>query len=92
MSDWFQEHARRNCSPKTAERYLQLWSYAAPMLSSVQLREVNTLMLRGCTIASRIRGYGPKPQAKEAGTNATRPLSARTVRHVAGLIHVAMTG
>jgi integrase len=91
MGDWFHEHAQRHCSPKTAERYRQLWSYADPMLSGVQLREVNTLMLE--RLYNRLRDSGGRVRsrkAKEATPNATRPLSARTVRHVAGLIHVAL--
>ena len=87
MADWFKEHAQRHCSPKTIERYRQLWKYAAPMLSGLQLREVSTLALE--RLYNRLMESGGKGR-KKAERQTTKPLSARTVRHVAGLIHVAL--
>lgn len=87
MVDWFKEHALRHCSPKTVERYSQLWKYATPMLSGLQLRQVSPLALE--RLYNRLMESGGKGR-KKAERQTAKPLSARTVRHVAGLIHVAL--
>ncbi len=80
LSEWFQQHAVNQCSPKTTERYRQLAdSYILPQLRDVQLRQLSALTLE--------RLYG---RLREAGGKEGRPLSVKTVRHVAGLVHVAL--
>jgi integrase len=79
MSEWFTEHAERHCSAKTVERYRQLWKYVSSKLAHIQLREMNPLTLE--------RLYN---RLVEAGGKDGAPLSPKTVRHVAGLLHVAL--
>lgn len=80
MKEWFTEHAERHCTPKTVERYRQLWKYVSAKLAPVQLREVNALVLE--------RLYN---RLVEAGGKDGAPLAPKTVRHVAGLIHVSLS-
>lgn len=80
LQEWFQQHAATQCSPKTTERYRELAdSYILPQLRDVQLRQFSALMLE--RLYSRLR---------EAGGKEGRQLSVKTVRHVAGLVHVAL--
>ena len=79
IEEWFKQHAAQNCTLKTAERYRQLAAYAMPTLGKVQLRSITPLALE--------RLYG---RLRESGGQKGRPLSVKSVRHVAGLIHVAL--
>jgi integrase len=80
LNEWFREHAERHCAPKTVERYRQLAdSYLLPKLGSVPLRDLSALTLE--------RLYN---QLRESGGKNGRPLSAKTVRHAAGMVHSAL--
>lgn len=79
LDEWFREHAERNCSPKTTERYRQLANYVLPQVGSVPLKELSPLVLE------RLYGY-----LRDQGGKGGRALSVRTVRHIAGLVHVAL--
>src|SRR5579864_829905 len=36
LKDWFTEHAERNCTPKTVERYHQLAAYVLPHIGATK--------------------------------------------------------
>ena len=38
LQEWFREHAERNCTPKTVERYHQLAAYILPHIGSTHLQ------------------------------------------------------
>jgi integrase len=84
LEEWFKEHAERNCTPKTVERYRQLAAYVLPHVGATKLQDLSALTLE--RVFNRV---------KEAGgwnrkTKKARPLSAKTVRHISGLVHVAL--
>lgn len=79
LDEWLVEHADRNCTPKTVERYRQLAQYVLPHVGQVPLKDLAPRTLE--------RLYG---RLRDGGGKGGRPLSARTVRHVAGLVHVAL--
>lgn len=84
MNEWFEQHAKRNCSPKTAERYRQLWDYVKASVKAMRLCDLTALHLE--------REYG---RLKDSGgrhrkTKKARPLGTRTVRHIAALIKTAL--
>ena len=80
MEEWLQQHAEQNCSPKTSERYRELAnSYLLPHLGTVKLSDLSTLKLE--------RLY---TKLRRCGGRKGRPLSPKTVRHVAGLVHCAL--
>jgi integrase len=84
LTDWFKEHAERNCTPKTVERYRQLAVYVLPHIGATKLQDLSALALERVLNHVKDSG-GRKRKTKEA-----RQLSAKTVRHIAGLLHVAL--
>lgn len=84
LKDWFTEHAERNCTPKTVERYRQLSAYILPHIGSTKLQDLSALALE--RVLNRLKDSG----GRDRKTKAARPLSAKTVRHIAGLLHVAL--
>jgi len=80
IEEWFTEHAARQCTPKTLERYRQLAAYVLRHLGKVQLADLTALMLE--RLYNRLHDSGGKKGAS---------LSARTVRHIAGVVHAALT-
>jgi integrase len=89
LTEWFREHAEQYCAPKTVERYRQLAAYVLPSIGPLQLRQISPFILE--RLYNQLRNCGGKRKGKEdsTGPKASR-LSARTVRHVAGLVHVAL--
>ena len=85
FDEWIREHAERNCTPKTVERYHQLAGYLQPHIGTTKLQDLSALMLE--RVFNRIKDAG----GYDRKTKAPRPLSAKTVRHVAGLVHVALS-
>jgi integrase len=84
LDEWLDQHASRKCTPKTVERYRQLLDYLQPALTAAQLSKVTTLALeREYSRLSESGGHDRKMLA-------TRPLSARTVRHVADTVRTAL--
>lgn len=84
LTDWFKEHAERNCTPKTVERYHQLAAYLLPHIGSTKLQDLSALALE--RVLNRVKDSG----GRNRKTKAARPLAAKTVRHIAGLLHVAL--
>ncbi|MGH9721917.1 MAG: tyrosine-type recombinase/integrase, partial [Bryobacteraceae bacterium] len=84
LDEWFAEYAARKCAPKTLERYKQLAEYIRPQLGAVAIQQLTALMLE--RVLNRLKdagGYNPT-------TKKARPLSAKTVHHIAGVVNVAM--
>lgn len=84
LDDWFREHADRNCTLKTVERYHQLAAYVLPHIGTTKLQDLSALMLE--RVFNRLKDSGGWNRKEKA----YRPLSAKTVRHIAGLVHVAL--
>jgi integrase len=84
LKDWLTEHAERNCSPKTVERYHQLAAYVLPHIGATKLQDLSALALE--RVYNRLKDSGGWDRKKKKA----RPLSAKTVRHIAGLVHVAL--
>lgn len=76
---WFEQHAAELCAPKTVERYRQLAGYLSSEVLNAPLSKVTALQLE--IEYSRLHKTGGKDGA---------PLSAKTVRHVAGVVHAAL--
>lgn len=80
MEEWFEHQTEYKCSPKTIERYRELANrYLLPHFGTAKLSDLSTLKLE--------RLYG---KLKRCGGRKGRPLSAKTVRHVAMLVHCAL--
>jgi integrase len=84
LKEWFKEHAERNCTPKTVERYHQLAAYVLPHIGASRLQDLSALALE--RVFNRLKDSGGWNRKSKA----SRPLSAKTVRHIAGLVHVAL--
>ena len=84
LQESFREHAERNCTPKTVERYRQLAAYILPHIGTTKLQNLSALALeRIFNCLKDAGGWNRKEKSP-------RPLSAKTVRHIAGLVHVAL--
>lgn len=88
FEEWLREHAEKNCEPKTVERYRELAAYVLPHVGKLQLREVSTRVLE--RLYNRLRQEGGKRKGKKNG-GAAAPLSPKTVRNIAGVVHSAFT-
>lgn len=84
LQEWFKEHADRNCTPKTVERYHELAAYILPHIGGTKLQDLTALALE--RVFNRVKDVG----GRNRKTKQPRPLSAKTVRHIAGLVHVAL--
>jgi integrase len=80
IAAFLDEHAARNLAPKTTERYRELGSYLCPALLDTPVAEVTALDLH--REWNRLLESG----GRHRKTKAPRPLSAKTVRHVCGLV------
>ncbi|HUQ91451.1 MAG TPA: hypothetical protein VM120_07205, partial [Bryobacteraceae bacterium] len=89
MEEWFREYAVHQCSGKTVERYRQLADYVLPKLGATPLHELTSLVLERLYNSLRTAG-GRRGELKANGQREPSPLSAKTVRHIAGLIQVAL--
>jgi integrase len=85
IEDWFREHADRQCSLKTVERYRQLAEYMIPHIGSIKLQDLTGLSLE--RIFNRLKDGG----GRDRKTKKARPLSAKTVHHIAGVVSVALS-
>jgi len=84
LQEWFTEHAERNCTPKTVERYRELAAYVLPHIGATKLQDLSALTLE--RVFNRLKDAG----GWNRKTKQARPLSAKTVQHIAGLVHVAL--
>jgi hypothetical protein len=81
--EFFRQHAEEKLAPKTIERYRELAVYLAPELLAMPLAEITPLHL-GREWNRLLKCGGSHRKTKQA-----RPLSAKTVRHIAGLVSSA---
>jgi integrase len=83
FDEFFRQHAEEKLAPKTVERYRELADYLAPELLLMPLGEISALHLnREWNRLLKIGGHHRK-------TRQARPFSAKTLRHVAGLVSSA---
>jgi integrase len=82
LNRWLDEHARHRCTPKTLERYIQLGQHATRYLGDMPLQSLAPQVIESM-LNSLLDSGGRKDQTHPDG----RPLSPRTVRHIAFLIH-----
>jgi integrase len=81
--EFFHQHAEEKLAPKTIERYRELATYLGPELLAMPLGEITPLHLsREWTRLLKTGGHHRK-------TKHARPLSSKTVRHIAGLVSSA---
>ena len=83
FGEFFRQHAEEKLAPKTIERYRELAAYLAPELLAMPLGEITPLHL------SREWNRLLKSGGRHRKTKQARPLSAKTVRHIAGLVSSA---
>jgi len=81
---WFSEFSARTCSPKTIERYRELAAYALPQLGHVRLQDLSALMIE--PVLFRLKDAG----GRNRKTKTARPLSGKTVHHIAGVLNVIL--
>ncbi|WP_321476892.1 tyrosine-type recombinase/integrase [uncultured Paludibaculum sp.] len=78
------DHAAKHCAPTTAERYRALVRHIHAEVLATPLEALNTLQLE--REFDRLKASG----GHKRKTLAVRPLAAKTVRHVWGVIHAAL--
>jgi integrase len=83
FQEFFLQHAEEKLAPKTVERYRELAAYVAPELLAMPLRDIRPLHL------SREWSRLLKSGGHHRKTKEPRPLSRKTVRHIAGLLSSA---
>jgi integrase len=81
--EFFLQHAEEKLAPKTIERYRELAIYLAPELLAMPLGDITPLHL-GREWTRLLKTGGHQRKTMEA-----RPLSSKTVRHIAGLVSSA---
>ena len=83
LDEFFRQHAVENLAPKTVERYGEQAAYLSPELLATPLAEITPLMLnREWTRLLKTGGHTRR-------TKSPRPLSAKTVRNIAGVVSSA---
>jgi integrase len=85
MPEWFRENAERQCSLKTVERYRQLVDYILPYVGSVKLQDLSALTLE------RTFNHLKDAGGRDRKTKKARPLSAKTVHHIASVVKGALS-
>ncbi len=81
---YIEEHAAQQCEPKTLEGYRQKFKYLSPALRDTRLEDLTTLMLeREYTRLLKSGGEG-------RWVKGPKPLSAKSVHHVANLVSMAL--
>jgi integrase len=80
LDEFFRQHACENLAPKTVERYREQAAYLSPELLAKPLAEITPLILnREWTRLLKTGGHART-------TKSPRPLSAKTVRNIAGVV------
>jgi integrase len=82
LERWLDEYSKHRCTPKTLERYITLGRHATKYLGETELQNFAPLAIESM-LNDLLDSGGRKDETHPNG----RPLSARTVRHVAFLIH-----
>jgi integrase len=83
LSEFFRQHVDENLAPKTIERYHQQAAYLDPELLTMALNEITPLHLS--REWKRLLDHG----GHHRRTKQSRPLAAKTVRNVAGVVSSA---
>lgn len=83
LQDFFAEHGARKLSPKTVERYEEQAAYLSPNLLEMRLPDITPLHLS--REWNRLLDSG----GHKRRTGEPRPLSAKTVRNIAGVVSSA---
>ena len=84
MPRWFEQHAALHCEPKTLERFHELAAYFLPALGPIPLARLGPMVIE--TEMNRLHAAGGR--AKKTG--ASKPLSPKTVRAIAGVLSSAL--
>ncbi|MGD0497573.1 MAG: tyrosine-type recombinase/integrase [Bryobacteraceae bacterium] len=82
LVEFFKQHAEENLAPKTIERYRECATYLAPELVAMRLDQITPLHLN--REWKRLLTSGGHSRKK-----APRPMSAKTVRNIAGVVSSA---
>jgi integrase len=85
LNHWLDEYAKHRCTAKTLERYVTLGRHVTNYLGETELQSLAPLAIESMLNSLRDSG-GRKDETHPNG----RPLSPRTVRHIAFLIHDAL--
>jgi len=83
LEEFFRQHVDEKLAPKTVERYHEQSAYLDPTLLNLSIKEITPLHL-GREWQRLLHSGGHHRQ-----TRAPRPLSAKTVRNVAGVLSSA---
>lgn len=83
LAEFFEQHCERNLGGKTTQRYREQAAYLAPELLDMQAAEISPVHLT--REWNRLRESG----GHFRGSNKPRPLSAKSVRNVAGVVSSA---
>jgi integrase len=83
MEEFFRQHAEQNLAPKTIERCRECAAYLAPELAALPLANVTPLHLN--REWKRLLTSGGHTRR----TKTARPMSAKTVRNIAGVVSAA---
>jgi integrase len=82
--EWFSIFGKRKCSLKTLERYRQLVDYILPHIGHVRLQDLSALGLE--RVFYQLKDAG----GRHRRTGKPRPLSAKSICHVAGVVNVIL--
>jgi integrase len=82
LNRWLDEHAKHRCTPKTLERYEQLGQRAIQYLGDTELQNLAPMAIESM-LNNLLDSGGRKDKTHPDG----RPLSPRTVCHIAFLVH-----
>jgi integrase len=85
LDEFMRQHAQEKLSPTTVEGYQIMASHLAPELLAMPLTEITPLHLNR-EWTRLVKSGGHKRKTKEA-----RPLAAKTVRNIAGLVSSAFS-
>lgn len=85
LEEFFRQHVDKNLAPKTVERYHEQAAYLDPGLLNMPIIEITPLHLnREWGRLLQCGGHARK-------TKAPRPMSAKTVRNIAGVVSTAFS-
>jgi integrase len=85
LKEFFSQHVDQNLAPKTVERYHEQAAYLDPGLLNMPIIEITPLHL------NREWGRLLKCGGHARETKAPRPMSAKTVRNIAGVVSTAFS-
>lgn len=83
LAEFMKQHAQENLAPKTTESYREQLAYLSPELTAMALADIGPLHLT--REWKRLLASGGRTRR----TKKSRPLSAKTVRNIAGVVSSA---